>query len=113
MSTIPGSYGDVGATMLLIALVACAGVGILVERLFVIVLRGRNNGRMFIDQLVQLVRGARIDDAIRLCARSTAAVPDVGLLILRSRSRDETDLQNVANAASLSVVPRLTRRLQY
>ena len=37
----------------------------------------------------------------------------MGLLILRSRSRDESDLQNVADAAALAVIPRLTRRLQY
>ena len=40
-------------------------------------------------------------------------LPDMGLLILRSRSRDEADLQNVADAAALSVLPRLTRRLHY
>ena len=53
------------------------------------------------------------EDAIKLCAQSKAALPDMGLLILRSRSRDEADLQNVADAASLAVIPRLTRRLQY
>ena len=55
----------------------------------------------------------KIDDAIKLCAQSNAALPDMGLLILRSRTRDEADLQNVADAAALSVIPRLTRRLQY
>src|SRR5207237_6399764 len=38
---------------------------------------------------------------------------DIGLLILRSRSRDETDLRNVADTASLVVVPNLTRRLPH
>jgi biopolymer transport protein ExbB/TolQ len=37
----------------------------------------------------------------------------MGMLILRSRSRDEADLQNVADAAALAVLPRLTRRLHY
>jgi biopolymer transport protein ExbB/TolQ len=37
----------------------------------------------------------------------------MGLLILRSRSRAEVDLQNVADVASLAVVPRLMRRMQY
>jgi biopolymer transport protein ExbB/TolQ len=37
----------------------------------------------------------------------------MGLLILRSRSRDEGDLQSVADAAALAVIPKLTRRLQY
>jgi biopolymer transport protein ExbB/TolQ len=59
------------------------------------------------------VAAGKIDEAIKVCAASTAALPDMGLVILRSRNRDEVDLQNVANAASLSVLPRLTRRMHY
>jgi biopolymer transport protein ExbB/TolQ len=83
------------------------------ERLYVIVLRSRNNGRIFIERVIQLVRSGKIDEAIKECVNSTAALPDMGLLILRSRSRDEGDLQNVADAAALMVLPKLTRRLQY
>jgi len=78
-----------------------------------IVLRSKINGRTFIERVIQLVRAGRIEDAIKLCGQSNAVLPDMGLLILRSRSRDEADLQNVADAAALSVLPRLTRRLHY
>ena len=40
-------------------------------------------------------------------------LPDMGLLILRSRSRDESDLHNVANTAALAVLPKLTHRMHY
>src|SRR5262249_11570379 len=113
MSSTLDWYREGGPIMIAIALVGAAGIAVFVERLYVIVLRSRNNGRVFIERLIQLVRAGKIDDAIKACAASTAALPDIGLLILRSRSRDETDLQNVAGAAVLSVVPRLTRRLQY
>ncbi len=63
--------------------------------------------------MIQLVRVGKVDDAIKECAASKAMLPDIGLLILRSRSRSESDLHNVADAASLSVMPRLTHRLQY
>ena len=106
-------YREGGVIMLVIALVAAAGLAILVERFYVIVVRSRNNGRVFIERVIQLVRAGRIEEAIKVCAGSTAALPDIGLLILRSRSRDEADLQNVAMAALLSVVPKLTRRLLY
>ncbi|MDB4875447.1 MAG: putative transport related rane protein [Gemmatimonadetes bacterium] len=99
--------------MLLMLLVGVIGLAILVERGYVIVLRSKNNGRPFIERIIQLVRGGKIDEAIKQCAASTAALPDMGLLILRSRSRDESDLENVAQAAALAVVPKLTRRLQY
>jgi biopolymer transport protein ExbB len=113
MSTMQAWYREGGPIMLLIALVGVVGLAILIERLYVIVFRSKNNGRVFIERVIQLVRVGRIDEAIKVCAGSTAALPDIGLLILRSRSRDEADLQNVAAAALLFVVPKLTRRLQY
>jgi biopolymer transport protein ExbB len=99
--------------MLVIALVGLVGLAIVLERFYVIVIRSKNNGRAFIERVIQLVRGGKIDEAIKQCAASTASLPDMGLLILRSRSRDESDLQNVAEAAALAVVPKLTERLQY
>jgi biopolymer transport protein ExbB len=113
MGTMLGWFQEGGPIMLVIALVGLVGTSVLVERVYVIVFRAKNNGRAFIERIIQLVRGGKLDEAIKMCADSSAALPDIGLLILRSRSRDEDDLQNVAAAASLSVVPRLTRRLQY
>lgn len=112
MPTTPGQIGG-GAVTLLTLLVGIAGVLVLLERFYVIVLRAKNNGRPFIERIIQLVRGGKIDEAIKQCTASKAALPDMGLLILRSRSRDATDLENVAAAAALSVLPQLTRRLQY
>jgi biopolymer transport protein ExbB/TolQ len=99
--------------MLLILITGIVGLVILLERFYVIVVRSKTNGRPFIERIIQLVRSGKIDEAIKTCAASTAALPDMGLLILRSRSRDEVDLQNVAGAAALTVLPKLTRRLQY
>src|SRR5262245_37931329 len=113
MSAMQVWYREGGPIMLLIALVGAVGLAILLERLYVIVFRSKNNGRVFIERVIQLVRVGRIEEAIKVCAGSKAALPDIGLLILRSRSRDESDLQNVATAAVLFVVPKLTRRLQY
>jgi biopolymer transport protein ExbB len=113
MSATLGWYREGGPIMLLILLVGVAGLAILLERLYVIVVRSKNNGRVFIERIIRLVRAGKIEDAIKDCAASAAALSDMGLLILRSRSRDEADLHNVANAASLAVVPKLTHRLHY
>lgn len=104
---------QLGPVVLLILVVAVAGLAVLLERLYVIVYRSKTNGRVFIERTIQLVRAGKIDEAIKQCAASNAALPDIGLLILRSRSRDEPDLQNLGNAAELAVLPKLTRRLQY
>jgi biopolymer transport protein ExbB len=102
-----------GPIMWPILLVALAGLAVFLERFYVIIVRSRINGPAFIERVMQLVRAQKPEDAMRLCAQSHAPLPDIGLLILRSKSREEGDLQNVADAASLSVIPRLTRRLQY
>lgn len=99
--------------MSLILAVGLVGVALIVERFYVIVVRSRTNGRLFIERVIQLVRAGKIDEAIKLCASSTAALPDIGLLILRSRSREETDLRTVADAAMLSLLPKIERRLPY
>jgi biopolymer transport protein ExbB len=52
-------------------------------------------------------------EALAACERTNAVVPDIGHVLLRTETRDEEDLQNVADAASLEVLPHLTRRLQY
>jgi len=99
--------------MVLMLVVGVVGLVILLERLYVIVGRSKTNGRAFIERIIQLVRSGKIEEAIKACAASTAALPDMGLLILRSRTRDEADLENVAEAAALAELPKLTRRLQY
>jgi biopolymer transport protein ExbB len=113
MGTIIEWYKNGGPIMNFILLVGVIGLAVFIERFYTIVIKSKVNGRTFIERVISLVRAGKIDDAIKLCAKSTAALPDMGLLILRSRSRDEGDLQNVADAAALSVMPKLTRRLQY
>src|ERR671935_2571257 len=113
MGSLLEYYRNGGPIMNFILVVAVVGLAVFLERLYTIVIRSKINGRAFIERVIQLVRAGKIDDAIKLCAQSTAALPDMGLLILRSRSRDEADLQSVADAAALAVMPKLTRRLQY
>jgi biopolymer transport protein ExbB/TolQ len=106
-------YRTGGMIMNVILLVGIVGVGIIAERFYVIVIRAKSNGRPFIERVIQLVRVGKLDEAVKLCAGSTAALSDIGLLVLRSRSRDEADLQHVADAATLALLPKLTRRLTY
>ena len=68
MGTTLGWYREGGPIMLLIVLVGVAGLAVLVERFYVIVLRSKNNGRVFIERIIQLVRarqGGRRDQAVR------------------------------------------------
>jgi len=79
--------------------VGVAGLAVLAERVYVIVVRSKNNGRTFIERIIQLVRAGKVDEAIKQCAASTASLSDMGLIMLRSRSKDEINLQQLAGAA--------------
>ena len=68
--------------------VGVIGLAIFLERFYTIVIRSKINGRAFIERVIQLVRAGKVEDAIKLCTQSNAVLPDMGLLILRSRSRD-------------------------
>jgi biopolymer transport protein ExbB len=113
MQTAVEWYAGGGPVMHSILAAAAVGLAIIVERLYVVVVRARTNVRLFIERVITLVRAGKVDEAIRVCASSRTAVADVALLLLRSRTHDEEELDNVAHAAELSVTPRLTKRLRY
>ena len=102
-----------GPVVTLIWIVAGLGGLLVLERLYVALSRSGFNGRPFIERVIQLVRAGKIDEAIRHSTTSRTVLADIALLILRTRTTDETDLRHVASAAELSLVPRLRRRLPY
>ena len=105
--------GGAGPIVLLIWVVAGLGALLMVDRVYVVLSRSGFNGRPLIERVIQLVRTGKIDEAIKVCVASRTILSDIGLLILRARSEDESALQHVAEAAVLSLVPRLHRRLHY
>jgi hypothetical protein len=102
-----------GPVATLIWVVAGLGGLLILERAYVALSRSGFNGRPFIERIIQLVRAGKIDEAIKHSSTSRTVLADIALLILRTRSKEEADLQNVATAAELSLVPRLRRRLPY
>ena len=113
METAADWYAGGGPAMHYVLAVALVGAAVVLERTYVVVVRARTNARLFIERVIALVRAGKVDEAIRVCASSRTAVADVALLLLRSRTHDEEDLNNVSRAAELSVTPRLTKRLRY
>ena len=99
--------------MVPLLVVGAAGLAVLVERMAYIVLRSKINARPFIERVLSLVRAGKMDEALKLCTEHQSALPDLGLIMLRSRSRNEADLTQIAHAASLTVIPALMRRLSW
>lgn len=96
-----------------LALVAAAGLLVLIERIVHVVRQSRVQARPFMERVISLARADRFDEALALCTSHDSALPDLGLVILRSRESDETALLHVAEASALSVVPALERRMSW
>jgi biopolymer transport protein ExbB/TolQ len=113
MRNILNWYQSGGPFVVPLILAGVAGLAVLIERFISIVLRSRINARPFIERVISLVRADKVDEALQLCADHESALPDLGLILLRSRSRDERELMNIARAAMFTVTPVLTRRLSW
>jgi biopolymer transport protein ExbB len=113
MTTVMGWYESGGPFMLPMLVVALAGLALLIERSAHIVKRSRVNARPFMEHVIALTRAQRLDEALSVCARHQAALADLGLVLLRSRSTSPDDLAWVADAARKSFAPTLGRRLNW
>jgi biopolymer transport protein ExbB len=113
MDLMADRYQDAGPLMPFILVVAGVAGVIIIERVYAIIVRARVDGRSFMERSIQLVRGGKVDEALKLCTNSRTALSDIGLMILRSRIREDAELRNLAEAAALTIVPRLRHRLNY
>jgi len=113
MGTILTWYRTGGPFMLPLLLAGIVGALVLLERIANLLKGSRVHARPFMERVISLVRSGRVDEAIALCASHQSALPDLGLVILRSRSAEEAALRSVAETQSLAVVPGLTRRVAW
>jgi biopolymer transport protein ExbB len=113
VETIAFWYQHGGPFMVPLLIVGILGLLIFVDRFVQVVLKARTNARPFMERVISLVRAEKVEEALKLCAEHESTLPDLGLVILRSRVDDERDLRSVAATATLTVVPRLTRRLEW
>jgi biopolymer transport protein ExbB len=96
-----------------LVVVSALGIILLVERIVLIVVRARIHARPFMERAITLVRAGKRDEALTLCAEHQSALPDLGLVLLRSHSHDEAELRSLAEAVRLGVTPELTRGLPW
>lgn len=113
MSTLLEYYRSGGPIMHTILATAVLGLAVFFERVYTLVLKSKGNSRDFVERVLKLVESGKTADAAKLCAGTPGAIPHIGEFVLKSQSRTESDLQNVADAAGLAAIPALTRRLHY
>ena len=97
-----------------IALAYAISVAIIIERVLRIVFHFNIDGTSFMFEIQKYVLANDIDGAIRLCnGANKAALARVIKAGLQRASRDEHQIQNAIDAASLEVIPKIEKRLHY
>lgn len=113
-SALIDQYQKGGTMMHVIALAGAIMVAIIIERFMRLVLQYNIDGTSFMFEVQKYVLANDIDGAIRLCnGAGRAALPRVIKAGLQRASRDEHQIQNAIDAASLEVIPRVEKRLHY
>ncbi len=102
-----------GFAMWLIAASLAFSIGLTLER-FLRLGQASLNGSAFMFEVQKYILGNDLDGAIRLCNGSgNAALARVIKAGLQRASRDQEQIQNALDAASLEVIPKLERNLPY
>lgn len=103
-----------GTMMYPIAIAWAVAISIILERISRIVFQYNIDGTSFMFEVQKYVLANDIDGAIRLCnGTGKSALPRVIKAGLQRASRDEHQIQNAIDAASLEVIPKLEKRLHY
>ena len=113
MRTILTWYQDGGPFIVPLLFAGLLGLLLLAERVVELGRRSRVNARPFMERVIALARAGKIDEARDLCVEHTSAIPDVGLVLLRSGSRDASQLLAIGRAATLRCTSGLRRRLEW
>lgn len=103
-----------GMWMVPIAIALALAIAFSVERFVRLFMQYNVDGASFMFEVQKYVLANDIDGAIRLCnGTGRAALPKVIKAGLQRAARDETQIQNAIDAASLEAIPKLERRLSY
>lgn len=103
-----------GWMMHFIAVAGAIAVAIVIERFVRIVFQYSIDGTSFMFEVQKYVLANDIDGAIRLCnGAGRSALARVIKAGLQRASRDEHQIQNAIDAASLEVIPKIEKRLHY
>ncbi len=103
-----------GVPVVCIAICMAVAIGLILERFIRLYLQYNIDGTSFMFEVQKYVLANDLDGAIRLCNGSGGAVlPKVIKAGLQRASRDEHQIQNAIDAASLEVIPKLERRVPF
>jgi len=111
---IIGAIQHGGFATYLIAICCAVSVAFVIERFIRLFMKMNVNGTSFMFEIQKYVLANDLDGAIRVCNGSgEAALPKVIKAGLMRASRNEEQIQNALDAASLEIIPQLEKNLPY
>ncbi|MEW6056321.1 MAG: MotA/TolQ/ExbB proton channel family protein [Bdellovibrionota bacterium] len=114
LTLLIANYQKGGTFMHFIALAFGFALAFIVERVLRLYSTYYVDGASFMFEVQKYILANDLDGAIRLCnGAGQAALPKVIKAGLQRASRDDTQIQNAIDAASLEVVPKLEKRMNY
>jgi biopolymer transport protein ExbB/TolQ len=113
-TTLIADYQKGGTFMHPIAITFGFALAFILERALRLFSTYYVDGASFMFEVQKYILANDLDGAIRLCnGAGKSALPRVIKAGLQRASRDDEQIQNAIDAASLEVVPKLERRLNY
>src|SRR4051794_22309345 len=108
------SFQQGGFSMVAIAVALAISIAFTVERFVRLFLQYNVDGASFMFEVQKYILANDLDGAIRICnGAGPAVLQKVIKAGLQRASRDEHQIQNAIDAASLEVIPKLERRIPY
>lgn len=103
-----------GPWMAVIGVTLAISVSLSLERILRLFFQYNVDGPSFMFEVQKYILANDLDGAIRLCnGAGKAALPKIIKSGLQRASRNDEQIQNAIDAASLEIIPRLERRLPY
>lgn len=114
IQTLIHMFQEGGIWMAPIGICLAVSVAIVIERFLRLFMQFNIDGSSFMFEIQKYILANDIDGAIRVCNGSDKAlVPRVVKAGLQRSSRDESQIQNAVDAASLEVIPKVEKRIPY
>src|SRR6185295_16374433 len=114
VQSIVNAFQVGGMWMVVIAVALAIALSFTLERVIRLFFQYNVDGASFMFEIQKYILANDLDGAIRLCnGAGKAALPKVIKAGLQRASRNEEQIQNAIDAASLEMIPKLERRLSY
>lgn len=113
MDSIIRFFVQGGPVMFIILFALILGIVVIIERVIAVRFKNRIDSDTFVNQIVQLLKGGQVNEAVEYCNRSDAALPNIAKAGLMEMNKSDKDVQDALEIAAMVEIPKLEKRTHY